>query len=271
MFVLRITFVFVAASMFAGSAEAQLFRFRSNPNYNTQQYYSQGRYGYQSGYDARNYQYTQVQPRANYVPSQRYGVEPQTPACGCAQTQNHASLVPATTRSSLPQQQPQQSQQQLVQQQNVVVTYRDPNTGRLFQRRFLVRQPMAQNAIAQQPARRPDSNTAPTAVPPSPNSVLSVANPIAVTAPKLDPPSNDGPVATTSFDSPVLEKAPSDEFSVLNVAGDQAAKDETTSVLETALPSLESPSVSSESPGSLLDTGDSLDLDLPPLSLDDAN
>jgi len=273
MFVIRISLVLIVASMFAEPSEAQLFRFRANPIYDAQQYAQ--RYGYPSGYDARNYQYNQVQPRANYVPSQRYGTQPQTPTCGCAQTQNRTALVPANSPYAIEQQRLQaqqrlQPQQRLAQQSRVVVaTYRDPNSGRLFQRRYLVQQPTAQqNAFAQQQFRQP-TNLGDAATHQSPNQLLSVVNPIGVSAPKLDTPSDSGTVATTSFDSPILEPTPtpSDEFSVLSTGDNE----ETTSVLETSLPLLEAPATSPETPGSLLDTENDLDLDLPPLSLDDTN
>ena len=257
MFVLRTIFIFVIASMFANTAEAQLFRFRQNSNYEALQ--NSQRYGYQSAYNARNYQYTQVQPRASYVPSQRFATQtqtiPQTTACHCAQQQQFTQQLPNQTR---PVRVP------IQQNKLVVVTYRDPSTGRLFQRQHLVQQP-----IAQQPAVQPSIAAS------QQSEALSVANPIATTTqqlPQLDPPSGNNTVATTSFNVPVLEEpaGTSDEFSILNTEADVNMSDKSTSVLETAIPTLEAPVDSSEAPGSLIDAESNLDLDLPPLTLEDS-
>jgi len=243
---------------------------------------SQQQYGYQSQYDAGAYQYTQVQPQASYVPSQQRLTQYQAP-CNRQQTQQQTVLVPAYSVAAVQQmqrqqlqrnfqtrllqaqrnaaaQQMQRAQRQYAAQQSTVVIFRDPYSGRLYQQRqYLVQQPMA--AAGQQvPATKKQDES-----PASPKQTFSTASPIASVSPDLER-QDSGEVKRTSFDSPVTAKSdlPSAEYSVLNGEAAGAA-----SVLESSLPELEAPS-SAETPGGLLNAGDNLDLDLPPLELEDA-
>ena len=274
MFVLRLSVVLVVVTTFGTNAEAQLFRFRANPTYNGRSNAMQQQ-GYPSAYDARAYQYTQVQPQTNYVPSQRTVTQRQTPACGCQQS----NLVPANSaaasqqRQQLTQQQP--NQQQRAQQQVVVVTHRDPYSGRLFQRQYLVQRPRPSQGIAQQQATAQSSalqlsgkaNQA--ALTETPRQVLSQATSIGVTSPNLSPLPNGG-VKTTSFESPILESTESSsaEFSVFGT--DEKTATGSKSVLESSFPILEAPADSSKNPGNLLDSDGDIDLDLPALELEDS-
>jgi len=269
MFVLRIFVVLVIVSTFGSYAEAQLFRFRANAAAQQQQQ------GYPSRYDARAYQYTQVQPQTNYVPSQRTVAQGQTPACNCQQQQQQA-LVPANSvaaqqqlqQAQLQQAQLQQRRFQAVQTEVVTVTHRDRYSGRLFQRQYLVqrpttRQPNAAPQVAVARAGQQQGQANQVVLPPAPNQASSID-----VSPELNP-SGLGDVQATSFEDPILEAADESSagFSVLN--SEKETGDGSVSVLESSLPTLEAPS-NSTTPGSILDAGGEIDLDLPPLELDDS-
>ena len=151
MSLLRMSIVLVVASMFSSSAEAQLFRFRPNPTFNArlnsaprasnfprliaaQQQLTGG--PQQSRFDANAYQFSNVQPRANFIPSQRVAplqriaspqrvaVQPQTPACNREQQQT--ILVPVNNVAALRPQPVQVQQRQQVQQVQVQVRQQQP-------------------------------------------------------------------------------------------------------------------------------------------------
>lgn len=262
MFVLRIFVVLVIATTFCSSSEAQLFRFRSNT--------AQQR-GYRSQYDARAYQYTQIQPQTNYVPSQRTAVQGQ--ACNCQQS----ALTPANfnlASQQLQQQQLPETQLQpassALQTEVVSVTYRDRYSGRLFQQQYLVQRPApAQQTGTQQVAvAGAGQPQIPQQLDPRLQPVVGQASSIGAASPVLNPSAN-GSVQTTSFENPVLELTDnsSAEFSILNA--NEGTETGSTSVLESSLPALEAPE-NSDTPGSILDSDGELDLDLPPLELDDS-
>jgi len=263
MFVLRLTFALFVISLFADSSEAQLFRLRRNINpsqqYNAQQFASPSNYG------ANNYRYTQVQPTANYIPSQRYG----TPNSRCNQSQS--ALVPVNPRFAQIQPRNFQSPSGINNSEVaklVVVTYRDPYTGRYFQRQQLVRQvqPAVSQPATSQPAMSQPSTKLAVAQPANPESenvteeALSVANPIAVVSPTTDGSESNDQIATTSFESPV------EEFSVLSNRADESSADAATSVIESSLPVLELPSSSPSTTESQVESV--IDIDLPPLQID---
>ena len=378
MFVLRMSIVLVIASMFSSSVEAQLFRFRPNPTFNARLNAGQqlgnpitGRLsaalqqGIPSRYNPNTYQYTTIEQRTTFIPSQptvaQRAVAPlqQTPACN---RQQQTVLVPANAAARQQQvqlqvQQPQrlqfqqvqvqqvprqpvqrqqvqiqvqqrpvqqlqlqqaaqfqqaqlqrqrqvqqlvQRQQQLQAQQYATVrqaqpvqvqnqgfaTYRDPNTGRVFQQRQYLRPVQPQTAFQAAPLQVVRAPFLPPATPlaasspviqPSDSTIANVASPIALSlqSPELEASSDKSDeIATASFDDPAIESEDDNsEFSVLNSGSNETAQPSGSSVLESALPTLEAPesSPAGSDPGTLdLDTGE-LDLDLPPLGLPDSN
>ena len=112
---------------------------------------------------------------------------------------------------------------------------------------------------------------------PSDSTIANVASPIALSlqSPELEASSDKSDeIATASFDDPAIESEDDNsEFSVLNSGSNETAQPSGSSVLESALPTLEAPesSPAGSDPGTLdLDTGE-LDLDLPPLGSPDSN
>ncbi|QEG22499.1 hypothetical protein [Mariniblastus fucicola] len=271
MFAFRIFIVLVFASAVTPSVEAQLFRFRANANYDARGY-AKPQYGYPSGYDADAYRYTQVQPRATYVPSQRYAMQAQTPPC-------YRNQNGTTYAQQAAQQQQQQNQQRTAsanpnqaasQTQVVVVTYRDPYSGRLYQRQYRVPQPQA-------PANREDSTSLAANKADNdkdaPTTPISTANQIGVSTPGESLLLNAGKVATTSFESPASADESGVEYSILSTPDSGSESNAASnSVQETALPILELPESTPDPESPELEiTGDDLNLDLPPLESDGSN
>ena len=151
----------------------------------------------------------------------------------------------------------------------VTAVYRD-SLGRPFQRQYLMQRPNNVQVFAPQVG----GGGAPQQVQTQLNQVgLPVvsgqASSIGSSSPALNPSGSTG-VQTTSFESPTLEAAVDTpaEYSVLN--SENGTEGESASVLESSLPVLEAAG-NSEAPGSIFESGDGeIDLDLPPLELDDS-
>jgi len=286
MFVLRTTLLLAIVATFGPSVEAQLFRFRRPPQPPPQQA--------PANFNAATYQYTQVQVPVTNVPSQRY-VQQQLPQCNqrvvyVPVTQLQQAQRAAVARQFQDQQAQTQQQQQMrsvVQQQVrtvprvaamqqrtnvaqpssqqvVMLSVRDPYSGRVVRRPFVITRRTQlvpqynQPLVTAVPGNQGPLSPPLTAALASPQQVLSAATPDDVKTPVIEPPTSEK-VATTSFESPVEESKGS--YSVLDDEGSEI-KPESTETKE-AKPSLDS-DFRSELEADLDSTTDLPDLSIEP-------
>lgn len=141
--------------VFSTDVEAQLFRFGRNfiaPNRFVAPQQQQLRF--RPDFDAAAYQYNQPPRAATFVPSQRSAAIQQAPNPAFRQANNpgfRQAPNPVTRQQSFTVQAP----ATVTQRQVVTLTYRDPNTGRSFQRQYLLQdgsQERQPNAVAAQRA-----------------------------------------------------------------------------------------------------------------------
>ena len=141
--------------VFSTDVEAQLFRFGRNfiaPNRFVPPQLQQLRF--RPDFDAAAYQYNQPPRAATFVPSQRSAAIQQAPNPAFRQA-NNPGFRQAPNPVSRQQQLTVQSPATVTQRQVVTLTYRDPNTGRSFQRQYLLQdgsQERQPNAVASQRA-----------------------------------------------------------------------------------------------------------------------
>ena len=240
MFFLRLAFAITLAILATSDANAQLFRFRQRA-LRTQQ--PQQIPQTPSRFNPNTYQYTQVPRPQTNVPSTRYTAQLQTnvprsatqPQIAAQYTQvpRPQTNVPSTRYIAQPQAnvtrsvpQPQIAAQtaapvqvnpaQASNQRVVMLTLRDPNTGRLFQRPYLMTTP--QSAVQQPVLQAPTAATQPQV---ATLPMKRVDNNQATSSVVVQPPSNTSPrsVAQTTFESPILDPVTpeaKEEFSILD-------------------------------------------------------
>lgn len=201
MFFLRLTLATALAILATSDASAQLFRFRQRAQRAPQQVPQTP-----SRFNPSTYQYNQLpQPQTN-VPSTRYAVQPQaTNLRQVAGAKEAAANSKANTQPNA--------------QRVVMLTLRDPRTGRLFQRPYLVNDPQpAATAKTQQPKVATLPMKPIEEDPQSSDSLVAVETP--VEAPRS--------VALTTFESPVLdpvEPETKEEFSIFDEPSDATPAD----------------------------------------------
>lgn len=236
MFFLRLMLVTALALLATADADAQLFRFRQRAQRAPQQIPQQVPQT-QSRFNANTYQYTRPpQPQTN-VPSTRYVVRPQVANVQPRVTNYYQQ--PQVARTNVVPVQPTtpiQATPQASGQRVVMLTLRDPRTGQLFQRPYLVNTPQPVAATTSQPAQ-----VATLPLTPINNSDQST-DPALVVEPPADASRS---VAQTSFESPDLdpvEPAPAakKEFSIFEEASKPAAPESNDAPkLESSEPELE--------------------------------